>query len=476
MTGNAQPSVARKAGIKAKIGYAFGAFPDSMAYNLFYVYFLYFITDVVGLPPIYGGMISLIVILWDAITDPIVGFLSDNCKSKFGRRRPFMIAALVPLMVCMILIFVAVNFSPVVSFIYYVVMGILYWTAYKVYTIPYYALGAEITDDFDDRTNLRGISGIAMYIAMWFVSSGPMVILDRVTAAGGTEKTSWLITGIILGIIALIGGVICWALTKGKELVDLRDIGDTSDHRLIHNYVELFKQKAFRRFLLMTLVYNIAFAIALAAFVYIMDNNLGLSPAKQAFYWTVYSALTLGFVPICNVIAVGIGKKNAMIGLTGVAIFGCFLYYTIGINSFAMLIGFTIFYNLGNVCYWTVGYSLMYDNAELDEFITGKRREGAITGFSSFMQKFGSAVGMYTTGSLLTFFGYDGSAAEQTAEALRGIITVNTLVPGILMVLGTIFIIIYPVNKRRYNKLLAILRKKEAGEPYELDDDVKKLF
>ena len=133
-------------------------------------------------------------------------------------------------------------------------MGILYWTAYKVYVIPYYALGAEITDDFDDRTNLRGISGVAMYIAMWFVSSGPMVILDRVTAAGGTEKTSWLITGVILGIIALIGGLICWAMTKGKELVDLKDIGDTSDHRLIHNYVELFKQKAFRRFLIMTSV------------------------------------------------------------------------------------------------------------------------------------------------------------------------------------------------------------------------------
>lgn len=195
MTKNVQPTVARKAGVKAKIGYAFGAFPDSMAYNLFYVYFLYFITDVVGLPPIYGGMISLIVILWDSITDPIVGFLSDNCKSKYGRRRPFMIAALVPLMVFMILIFVAVNFSPIVSFIYYVAMGILYWTAYKVYVIPYYALGAEITDDFDDRTNLRGISGVAMYIAMWFVSSGPMVILDRVTAAGGTEKPHGLLQG-----------------------------------------------------------------------------------------------------------------------------------------------------------------------------------------------------------------------------------------------------------------------------------------
>lgn len=476
MGSKVQSTVARKAGIKVKVGYAFGVLPDSIAYNLFYVYFLYFLTDIAGLPAIYGGMISLLVVLWDAITDPIVGYLSDNSRSKYGRRRPFMLAAIVPLLICMILLFSTVNFGPTMSFIYYIVVGIMYWTAYKIYVIPYYALGAELTDDFDDRTNLRGIAGVGMYLAMWMVSSGPMVILDRVLASGGTEEKSWVISGAVMGVIGLVGGLICWRLTKGKELVDMRDFSDKEKDKLIHNYMELFKLKALRRFLWMTLIYNIAFAIALAAFVYIMDNNLDLSPAKQALYWTIYSVLTLSFVPICNVIANVIGKKNAMIGLTGVAILGCFIYYGMGIHSFAMLIGFTIFYNLGNVCYWTVGYSLMYDNAELDEFVNNKRREGAITGFSSFMQKFGSAIGMYTTGSLLSFFGYDGGAGEQTAEALQGIITVNTLVPGMIMVIGTVFIVLYPINKTRYNKLLEILRKREAGEPYRLDDDVKKLF
>jgi GPH family glycoside/pentoside/hexuronide:cation symporter len=440
------------------------------------VYFLYFLTDVVGLPAFYGGMISLIVVLWDAITDPIVGFLSDNCKSKHGRRRPFMLGSLIPLGIVMVLLFTAVDFTPTAAFIYYVVIGVLYWTAYTVFVIPYYALGAEITSDFDQRTNVRGAAGIVMYLAMWMVSAGPMVVLDRMIDQGHTEAKSWFVSGILLGIISILGGLYCWWGTKGKELVNTTDFKFESHAKILANYTELFKLKAIRRFLLMTLIYNVAFSIALAAFVFIMDNNLGLSPAKQAFYWTCYSALTLAFVPICNIIAIKIGKKMAMISLTGLAILGCFIYFINGIHSFTDLIIFTILYNLGNVCYWTVGYSLMYDCTEIDEYANDKRREGAITGFSSFMQKFGSAAGMYIAGGLLTLFGYDGNAVEQTDTALRGIITINTFVPGVLMILGTIFIILYPITKDRHAKLLVALRNRKSGLPFEEDEDFKKLF
>lgn len=465
-----------KVGFKVMTSFAMGALPDSIAYNIFYVYFLYFMTDVVGLPAVYGGIISLIIVLWDAITDPLVGYLSDNCKSKHGRRRPFMLAAIFPLGISMVLLFTAVDFGIGGSFAYYVIMGCFLWTGYTVFVIPYYALGAELTDDFNERTNLRGASGIVMYIAMWAVSAGPMAMLDKMLAIGQTEQFSWFVSAIVLAIISIIGGLYCWWGTKGRELVDTTEFKFEKDAKLWSNYTELFKLKAIRMFLLMNLVYNIAFAIALAAFVFIMDNNLGLTPAKQAFYWTCYSALTLGFVPICNLIANIIGKKQAMISLTGLAIAGCLLYFIMGINSFTDLIIFTIMYNLGNVCYWTIGYSLMYDCTEIDEYVTGKRREGAITGFSSFMQKFGSAIGMYIAGGLLTLFGYDGTAAEQTDRALSGIITINTLIPGILMIFGTIFIILYPINKRRFEKLVKILELKRAGKPYELDDDLKKLF
>lgn len=118
---------------------------------------------------------------------------------------------------------------------------------------------------------------------------------------------------------------------------------------------------------------------------------------------------------------------------------------------------------------------MMYDCAELDEYVTGKRREGAITGFSSFMQKFGSAIGMYVTGGLLSLLGYDGTAEVQTQQALQGIITVNTLIPGILFMVGTVFIILYPVTKERFQNLLEAIEYKKEGKEYP-QEKLNKIF
>lgn len=458
---------AKKTSLRLKLGYSFGQLTDSIPFNLFYVYFLYFITDVVGLPAVYGGIISLIVIIWDAITDPIAGYLSDNSKSKYGRRRPFMLGAIVPLFICTVMLFTAVDFSRPVALTYYIFVGILFWTCYKLYVIPFFALGAEITQDFNDRTTLRGFAGVGIYVATWFVSAGPMMVLDNVSANGGTEKQSWLLSAILFGLIGVIGGLICWRSTRGKELSREKPENTSGIGELLKNYRELFRQKALRYFLLMTIAYNVSFSIASAAFVYIMDNNLALNPSKQALYWTIYSIITISLVPIVSIVSNKFGKKQAMVSLNVICIVGCVFYFIYGIPNFTHLILFTIFYNIGNVCYWSVGYSMMYDCVEVDEYITGKRREGAITGFSSFMQKFGSAIGMYVTGGLLTMLGYDGTAEVQTQEALDGIITVNTLIPGILVAVGTLLIIIYPVTKERFEALLEAIEHRKNGKPYE---------
>lgn len=464
-----------KTSVKLKLGYACGQLTDSVPFNLFYIYFLYFVTDVVGLPAVYGGAIALIVVIWDAITDPIVGYLSDNCKSKYGRRRPFMAGGMLPLFICTVLLFTAVDFSRPLTFLYYVGIGILYWTSYKTYVIPFFALGAELTQDFNDRTTLRGFAGVGLYVAIWLVSAGPMMILDRVTKYGGSETQSWFISAIAFGLFGLAGGVICLRATKGKELIHKTEYKVEERAKLFANYKELFKLRAYRTFLLMTLVYNIAFSIASAAFVYIMDNNLGLSPAKQALYWTIYSVMTITFIPICNLFSNYFGKKQAMVILNIISAAGCIFYFIYGIENFTQLLLFTVFYNTGNVCYWSVGYSMMYDCAELDEYVNQKRREGAITGFASFMQKFGSAIGMYLTGGLLSVLGYDGTAEVQTQEALRGIITVNTLIPGVLIIAGTVFIALYPVTKERFNDLLEAIQCKKQGKDYP-EEKLNKLF
>lgn len=452
--------------MKQKFVYAVGQVSDSIPFNLFYTYFLYFLTDVAGVPAALGGIISLITVLWDAVTDPIVGYLSDNSKSKYGRRRPFMLAAIGPMLVCTILMFTAVDFGEKLSFIYYALIGILFWSSYKTYVIPFFALGAELTQDFNERNTLRSMAGFFIYLSVWFVSAGPMAVLDRVLAAGGSEKTSWILSAAILGAVAAIGGLICWRFTRGKELADAESYEQEKTGSILSNYLELLKVKTIRRLLVVILLYCISFAIATAAFVYIMDTNLQLSAARQAYYWTCYSVITIVLIPLCNVAANYLGKKQTMLLFNLITVAGCLFYFLFGIESFTHLILFTIFWNIGNVCFWTIGYSLIYDCCELDEFIYGLRREGAITGFASFAQKLGSAIGMYSTGILLELFGYNGQAEIQSQEAMNGIITVNTAVPGMFVAIATGLLLLYPINKTNFSKLLEANKRKREGLDY----------
>lgn len=454
-----------------KYAYSIGQLSDSIPFNLFYIYFLYFLTDVAGMNPAVGGTISLITVLWDAITDPIIGHFSDNSKSKYGRRRPFMLCAAIPLFICTILMFTVVDLGEVFNFIYYLVVGILFWTTYTAYVIPFFALGAEITKDFNERNNLRTIAGFFMYAAVWLVSAGPMAILDRVLAAGGAEKTAWLLTAFVVGGIALVAALICWNFTRGKELQDAFEGKDTSvatekERGIFKTYVEILKVKAIRINLLFIFFSCVNFSIASATLVYLMSNNLALSAAQQALYWSINTVITFAILPICNIFANKLGKKGGLLILDFLTIAGSLFFYFSGIDHFNDLIVFTIFMQLGNVCFWTIGYSLTYDCCEVDEFISGKRREGAILGFASFAQKLGSAIGMWLSGVFLVWIHYNGETVAQSAETMHGILQLNTLVPAVFILLAMLSLVMFPINKKNYELLVAATELRKQGKEY----------
>ena len=91
------------------IGYGAGGFGESLAYNVFYFYFIYFLTNIAGIEPLIAGIISLVAVFWDGITDPIIGYVSDNLRSKYGRRRPLMILFCIPLGISIMLLFTNIN-------------------------------------------------------------------------------------------------------------------------------------------------------------------------------------------------------------------------------------------------------------------------------------------------------------------------------------------------------------------------------
>lgn len=465
---------AKKLSFKTKIGYAIGQMVDSTGYNVYYFFFLFFLTDFAGVPAGIAGTISLIAIMWDAVTDPIVGNISDNLKSPYGRRRPMMIGATIPYAICTFLLFNNVDFGTNAKFAYFVVLAILFWSCYKTYVIPFFALGAELTDDFNERTTLRSWASIFLQLAVMLASAAPPLILEMAGKAGLQGARGWNAVGIIFGLIIILASFICWTCTRGGEIVNRTEekkinVEAQEKTNLFKSFVSILKLKPALLLACSVFLWNVTTVFLSSGAVYALVNLLNASAGKQSTAFVVQCVMGIVWLPLINLCANKIDKKFtywAGMGLTAVIMF---LFTFIGFGSFPVWLVYVSIFAFGNSVFWTVYYSMMYDISELDEFKSGKRREGIISALMSFFQKLGAALATWVMGMLLSFGGYDGTAAVQSESALNMIHNIVTVLPAVFGMAAALFALAYPITGKRFNALMSALKAKREGKEYTTD-------
>lgn len=448
-----------------KIAYSFGQVTDSIGFNVFAFFFLFFLTDVVGIPPAQAGTIALLAVLWDAIADLFVGQFSDNLKSKYGRRRPLMLMSLVPYALLTFLMFTKISASPTFIYIYYLVITMGFWTFYKIFVIPFFSLGAELTDDFNERTSVRVYASIFMYTALLVASGFPPVIVNWVEGQGGTTSQGWQMVGVLFALIIFITGLICWNFTRGSEVIGEKQQVENQGS-LVANVKELVLLKPTVMLIGSVFFWSAVTSTTSAAVIYLLKNNLNFNPGQQSSFLIFSSVIAIVYSPLINLLSKKIDKRVLYIWALSLAAGNLLLFSVIGFKSIPFLIIYALFYNFGNTVFWTIHYSMMYDISEVDEFVYGKRREGAITALTSFSQKLGTAMATWLIGFLLAMVGYDASAAVINSGSQQMILYLNTLVPAIFGILSVGAIIAYPINKGRYEALLKALVLKRAGKSY----------
>lgn len=452
-----------KLSAKTKLGYGIGQMGDSIGYNVFYFYFLFFLTDIIGISPAIAGSISLIAVIWDAVTDPIIGHLSDTLRCRYGRRRPFMIASLVPYAVVMFLLFNNINAGESAKNAYYIIMSMLFWTAYTAYVIPYFALGAEITNDFDERTGLRVWASYFMNAAVMIASAAPPMIVSMSEKQGMTTIQGWRNVGLIFAIATAVVILVCWRSTRGKEM-EVAVSHQKNKENLFKVYLEVLKLKPVRPLVLSVLLWSLVCAMQSSSLVYLMSNNLNYSAGRQSGVMVYLTVMAMVWLPLINKLSEKFDKKKVYVyamGLSGVSLV---IFGMIGFPVFLCLLVAIALYAFGNATYWTLYYSMMYDISELDEFISGDRREGAISALMSFGQKLGSAMSMWLCGQLLALGGYGVVGMEESATAM--VLRMNTTIPGLIGILAAVAAIAYPLTRDKFAAISDALQKKKAGQPY----------
>jgi glycoside/pentoside/hexuronide:cation symporter, GPH family len=199
------------------LGYASGIITESLIYNMYFTYYLVFLTTVAKLNPALAGTVSLISVIWDAVADPIIGYLADRKKAD---KRRFMARAIFPMAIAIVAAFVNLpGASGTVKFLYYAAVTMVFWLCYTFYTIPYYAVVAEITQDYDERTRIRGTSSLINTGAICLGNILPAVLPALFVGMGLSISMGWLPMVAVLAVLAMVFGIIAVRSLRHAKLL-----------------------------------------------------------------------------------------------------------------------------------------------------------------------------------------------------------------------------------------------------------------
>ncbi len=472
---------------KKKTGYAFGIFTESLIYNMFYTYYLTFLNEIVGIQPKYSSIIIFISIAWDAVTDPMIGNYSDRAGVD---KRKVMKKSLLPLGICFIVAWTNIGAaldSQLLKILLYTVISMALWVFYTMYTIPYYAVVAEITEDYDERTQIRSFSSLLNAAAVGLGNILPALVPTvAVLLTEKYESNSYAVIAAFISIAAIALGVVCCKSLNGvyspKETLPNQTVQKITLKNTMKAFGEIISLKPAKFFLLFVFFFLAASSMIQANLTYMVIDCIGMDYDTGIVFVILSLVGSMAVVvPIVEKVAKVKDRRFAAVLFLSVALAGEIVLKVVGLDF--DIGGFKIMcilapavLGLGVGTFWTLFYSMGYDLVELDEFKTGERRESTITALPQLVQKFGSAFGILMAGQLLSFYGYDSSADVAGKEALFTVVTdpkiingmenISTVIPAVLLFISVLCAICYPMTRGRVNALMAQLKKKRNHEEY----------
>ncbi len=444
--------------------FSVGTLGEYFVYFLFFNYFLYYLTDYVGIAPAIGGTILSIAMIWDAFTDPVVGYLNDISKNPKGRRRPMMIKTIIPFIITFGLCFIrpSIEMGPAL-YVYYTFVCLAFWLCFTCVQVPFYGLLPEIAHHEVDRLKIRqamAVIGNGGNIAIGIVP----IALEFVLRLGFNEMTSWTVTMFVLGAIGALGFVATWAASKDLETP--LDQVVRPERNIISTYIEVLKVKGYIPVVLVYLFSTVAINIVFASIMYVGGEKLELPASQLSIVMSSYTFAGIIFVPFISILSKKIGslksfKLALIVGFVGYIIIGL-----IGVNSFGIMLVHGI---LTGGCFvlWTAyNYVCFYEICDLAYMKTNEQLEGSIISFATFGYKIGAAISGFSMGLALTIIGYDGTAEVKSTEMLSKLDGLITYIPAALIALIFILLLLYPIKAKDYEFIRKAKLAKENGEEF----------
>lgn len=457
-TGQAPPADSarsEKLSLWTKIGFGLGDIYGGGSGIVISFYYLYFLTDIVRINPALAGTAFLISKIYDAITDPFEGVLTDRTRTRFGRRRPYLLAGIGLVFLSFFLMWRPSTLAAESGRFAYVILTYLFFsTVVSIVMTSYNALASELTLDYHERTSVSSIRIFFSTVSSILAAVLPLEIVKLAPDA----QTGYTWMGLVFGVFFALPFLATFFATR--ERVEFQK--PVEPFSLYQTFLAPFKVKTFVIVLLMYILAFVAMDAVSSIVIYFMKYYLGRG--DEANY--VSGALLVSqvaWLPLYVKLSRRTSKRTGY--LAGAAIWIATMLFSFLITPDApgwYVYVFAVMVGMGTGGIVVMIYAMFPDIPDVDELQTGRRREGTYSSIITFSRKASSAIALFLISNTLALAGYQPDAV-QTPQFIDALRFVFAFVPVGLVGLGLLVGLRYPLSPQRHTRLTALLNTRRAG-------------
>jgi glycoside/pentoside/hexuronide:cation symporter, GPH family len=456
-----------------KVAFGLGMLANQMFPAALGIFMVVLVQDM-GFPGWMWGVLFFLPRVFDSVTDPIMGFISDNTRSTWGRRKQYVFIGAIVMGISFVAMWQLYRDDGVAyNFVYFLCWSLVFYLGLTLFSIPYVAMGYEMSDDFHERTSIMAVAQWigqwAWVIAPWFwvVMYDPKWFVNADTAT----RTLSIWVGVICMLLAMVPALFLPSRSTKDDthLVPLTWANFGGGMReILAGFKEAFGSVPFRKLCFATFLIFNAFNTVAAFSFFIVVYHLFAGNAPAAGIWpTLFGSVgalitTFAVIPTVAWMSRKVGKKNAFMLSQGISIIGYVLLWFLMVPGKPWMFMFALpFFSFGIGGLFTLMMSMTADVCDLDELATGKRREGIFGAIYWWMVKFGFAIAGLLSGAIMSFVGFVPGVAAQAAGAVDGLRLFYSGVPIFGTLLAMWIMRDYDLDEKRANEVHAELERRK---------------
>ena len=447
-----------------KLAFGVGGLGKDLCYAMISTYLTIYLTDTVGLAPLFVGNLFLVARVWDAVNDPIMGFIVDNTRTRWGKFRPWIGIGTIINAVILVLLFRGPDLSGFAQHAYYSVMYILWGMTYTVLDIPYWSMLPSLSSTKEERDSMSVIPRIFASSAWLLIGAFGLAMIDLL--GNGDEARGYANTAVLVAVIFVVTLMVTVIFSRDRSSLESASSKKSERTSLKYALHVITGNDQLKVYIGVVLAYNLvvqlAGGMALYYFKYVTMDD-GLFP----YFTTAASLAEMGALFVFPLFSRFMNKKTVfalasftpaigLLGLLGVGV--------VAPENIPLTIVCGLFYKFGSGLTLGATTVMLADVIDYGEVTLGTRNESIVASFQTLLVKTASAVAGWLIGVGLTIFGYVENV-PQTAETIMGMRILMGVVPSVITVLAfVIYVGGYKLDGSVLEKVASQLQAKREAE------------